>query len=122
MTATPTPTPPPRAHRVTVTPKPDGVELGIRGYTRDLLTDVVTLLAEQPELMDDLDRAITATPADPYQPERHLPTEHLVEAILAALPASATGIRLHGPAAEQLANSLSAATTGQGRPKAVKAA
>lgn len=117
-----TPTPTSRAHRVTVTPKPDGVELGIRGYTRDLLVDVIALLAESRELMDGLDRAITATPPDAYQPERHLPTEHLVEAILAALPESATAIRLHGPAVEQLANSLATVTTDQTRPKAVKAA
>jgi hypothetical protein len=118
MTATTTP----RAHSVTVTPKPDGCDLDVRPYARDLLTDVIALLAESPELMDNLDRVVAGGDApDPYQPERHLPTEHLVEQLLAALPASATAIRLHGPQLDRLADNLATISAGQTGPKAVAA-
>ncbi|WP_329131433.1 hypothetical protein OG552_10195 [Streptomyces sp. NBC_01476] len=101
----------PRSHAVTVTPRPDGCDLDVTGFVRHLLADVIGLLADRPELMDDLDRVVTGGEApDLYHPERHLPTEQLVEDLLAALPASALAIRLHQAATERLARNLTPAT------------
>lgn len=102
----------PRSHRMTVTARPDGADLDVTGFQQQTILDLIALLAESPELMDDLDQVITGTtPPDPFHPERHLPTEDLVARLSAALP---TSIRLHGPAVDKLAGALSAISRSQG--------
>lgn len=102
----------PRSHRVTPSARPDGADLDVSGFVAQTLTDLIALLAESPELMDDLDRVIGGTtPPDPYHPEHHLPTEDLVARLSTALP---TSIRLHGPGVDQLAGALSAISRAQG--------
>lgn len=99
-------------HRVTVTPAPDGARLDVEGFVRQTVTDVIALLAEHPELMDDLDRILTpGAPADPYKPERNLPTEALVDAVTSKLPHA---IRVHGPALDALAGTLTTISRNQG--------
>lgn len=100
-----------RTFPITVTPRPDGCDLDVEGFQRQTLMDVIALLAEHPELMDDLDRVLTATPPDPFAPERNLPTEELVARLSAALP---TTIRVHGPALDKLAGTLGEISRRQG--------
>jgi len=100
-----------RRFPITVTPRPDGADLDVEGFQRQTVLDVIQALAEHPELMDDLDRVLSATPANPFHPERHLPTEHLVNSLSALLP---TSIRVYGPALDQLAGTLTAISRQQG--------
>lgn len=101
-----------RRFPITVTARPDGADLDVEGFQRQTILDVIQALAEHPELMDDLDRVLSATPANPFHPERHLPTEHLANRLSALLPNS---IRIHGPALDQLAGSLAAISHQQNR-------
>jgi hypothetical protein len=103
----------PRSHRVTPTARPDGADLDVSGFQQQTILDLIALLAECPELMEDLDRIVAGpvTPPDPYHPEHHLPTEDLVARLSAALP---TTIRLHGPGVDKLAGALSAISRAQG--------
>lgn len=110
--------PEPRAHRITPTPKPDGCELDITGYTRDLLLDLIGLLRATPTVMDDLCALVDNPPpaSDPFRPERNMPTEDFVERLCDLLP---TGIRLHRPALMALGmrlRDIAAAQTGPERP------
>jgi hypothetical protein len=98
---------------VTVTARPDGADLDVTGFQQQTILDLIALLAESPELMEDLDRIVTgpAAPPDPFHPEHHLPTEDLVRRLSAALP---TSIRLHGPGVDNLAGALTAISRAQG--------
>lgn len=100
-----------RTSPVTVTPRPDGCDLDVEGYLRQTVLDVIAALAEHPELMDDLDRVLNTTPPDPFSKEKDLPTEALAEKLAAVLP---TTIRVHGPALDKLAGTLTAISRSQG--------
>lgn len=100
-----------RTFPVTVTPRPDGCDLDVSGFLRQTVLDVIAALAEHPELMDDLDRVLTATPSDPFSKEKDLPTEALAEKLAAVLP---TTIRVHGPALDKLAGTLTHISRQQG--------
>lgn len=86
-----------RAHRITPKSRPDGADLEIEGFVADILGDLLTLLREQPALMDDLCAVVDGpvrTP-DPFRPEDELPVEQLIADLMDRLP---TSIRIHrGP-------------------------
>lgn len=100
-----------RTYPITVTPRPDGCDLDVSGFLRQTVLDVIAALAEHPELMDDLDRVLSASPADPFSKEKDLPTEALADQLSAVLP---TTIRIHGPALDKLAGTLTAISRSQG--------
>jgi hypothetical protein len=104
-----------RTFPITVTARPSGVALDATPYLGTLLLDLVDLLRDRPELMEDLDFAVYgATASDPHLPET-CPTEDLLARILDALPAASKEIRIHGPALERLAGTLTAISRNQSR-------
>jgi len=109
--------PEPHASPVTVTRRASGADLDVTSFVRHLLTDLIGLLGEHPDLMDDLDRTLTAIPADRFAPESELPPEGLVERLLTLLP---TEIRVHGPELERLVTDL-AVVVGRQKPSGVAA-
>lgn len=101
-----------RAHRVHVALRPNGCDLEAPGFVEQTLVDLIALLADRPELMDDLDRVLNTTPPDPFHPERDLPTEDLVAQLAALLP---TSIRLYKPETANLAEQLGNVVKAQAR-------
>jgi hypothetical protein len=109
-TAKPQPAPqPPPAAGITVTRRASGADLDVTPYARSFLRGLLALLAEHPEVWDDLDDIINGDTPDH---DRHLPDvpsrdDVLVEQLLAALP---TSIRVYGPEVERLGAQLAAIT------------
>lgn len=113
----------PRIHRITPTVRPDGGDLHVEDYATDLLRDVIGLLAADRGLWDDLVDVIAGpvVTRDRHKPDVGSRDDVFIADLLAALPASATAIRLHGPELERLAGDLNDIAAQQ-KPKAVKAA
>jgi hypothetical protein len=103
----------PRAHRITPTPRASGCDLHVQGYVADLITDLLTLLGTDADLMDRLVDVVDgpACRPDPFRPEAELPTERLVADLTDRLT---TSIRVPGPALDALAGRLTAMVRAQG--------
>lgn len=105
----------PRTHRVTPTARPDGCDLAVEGHVRDLLRDVIGLLAARDDLREDLDRLLdTEVWNDPHQPDAGSRDDQFIDDLVRALPEQALAIRIHGPALDQLAGALTAISRQQG--------
>jgi hypothetical protein len=103
-----------RTFPITVTARPSGVALDAKPYLGTVLLDLVDLLRNRPELMEDLDFAVYGdTASDPHLPET-CPTEDLLARILEALPEASKEIRVHGPALDRLAGTLTTISRNQG--------
>jgi hypothetical protein len=88
----------PRVYPVAVSARPDGANLEIApSHYEDFLKDVFALLAENGTLRDDLLDLIDGPVItnDPHIVDRPSRDDVLAEAIVAALPAASTTIRLH---------------------------
>jgi hypothetical protein len=111
----------PRTHRITPTPIPDGADLHLEGFVRHLLADVLTLLADNPGLFDQLDDVLhTDRPAvDRYQPDTGSRDDALIDSLVAALPAASLAVRLHGADLARLAGSLGGIVRAQRDPAVV---
>lgn len=106
----------PRAHRVTPAPRPDGADLHVEGYVRDLLREVIGLLAARDDLREDLDRLLDTDPPknDPHQRDTGSRDDQFIDDLVRALNPASLAIRMHGPDLDRLAGSLVAISRAQG--------
>jgi hypothetical protein len=103
----------PNTNAVTATPRPDGVDLHVDGYTRTTLKDLIGLLAERDDLVDDLLALLEPAPAvDPHQPARRDRDEEFLDRLMEELP---TTIRMHREPARRLGALLGRITRRQAR-------
>lgn len=105
---------PAREHPVTVTPKPDGVALGLGDYPAHFLKDFLNLLAENGDLREQLDLLLDTEPPkhDPHKKDVASRDDVFIANSLAELNPASLAIRLHGAAVEKLAANLAPGTTG----------
>lgn len=105
----------PRTHRVTPALRPDGADLHVEGYVRDLLRDVIGLLAARDDLREDLDRLLdTEVWNDPHLPDVPSRDDQFIDELVRALGPASLAIRMHGPDLDRLAGSLVAISRAQG--------
>jgi hypothetical protein len=105
----------PRPNRVTPVPVSDGVDLHVEGHAADFLRDVIGLLAGDQDLREHLDRILdTEVHHDRHLVDTGSRDDQFIAAVLAALPDSATAIRVPGPALDRLAGTLTAISRSQG--------
>ncbi|WP_031514777.1 hypothetical protein [Streptomyces sp. NRRL F-5123] len=99
----------PRIHRITPTPLPDGADLGVEGYARQLLADVIGVLADRDDLREDLDRLLdTDAPRhDPHVQDTGSRDDKFIDDLVRALGPATLTIRMRTREAGRLAESLS---------------
>ncbi|NUP52309.1 MAG: hypothetical protein HOW97_34060 [Catenulispora sp.] len=101
-----------RVHRIDVEQRPDGAVLTPAAeHYEELLKDLFGVLAESPELLDDLVDLVAGDPPanDPHAIDRPSRDDKLAEQLVRALPVASRSIRLHRPAAVTLRERLGAA-------------
>lgn len=103
----------PNTSAVTATPRPDGVDLHVDGYTHTTLKNLIGVLAERDDLLDDL-LSLFEPPAetDPHSPAVVDRDEQFITRLMAELP---TTIRLHREPARRLGAVLGRITRRQNR-------
>lgn len=103
----------PNTSAVTATPRPDGVDLHVDGYTRTTLKEFIGLLAERDDLREEfLDLLEPAAEADPHASAVADRDEQFLDQVMPELP---TTIRLHREPARRLGAVLGRITRWQAR-------